>query len=302
MKRRLAYAAREGRDLALALLAFGAYLPVLLLPWRVVVGGAGFIASFIGVRIPRYRVVGLRNLAIAFPEMSEGERLEILRRSWDNMGRTAAEYFFLDRIWDYDPAAPEPGCIEFNGFENLIKLIEDGKPGIIVSAHLANWELPMIAAARHGLDIVALYVRPHNRWIARMVLRKRTSVMGDLVMSDFRAPRRLSRALANGGHLGLLVDHFVLNGPKIPFFGRLTEANQIFARLARHFNCPVHAVRVIRLPNSRFRIELTGELALPRDASGAVDVANAMKTVGSLFESWIQEHPDQWIWVHRRWR
>jgi KDO2-lipid IV(A) lauroyltransferase len=160
----------------------------------------------------------------------------------------------------------------------------------------------MVAAARHGLDAVALYMQPRNRWIARMVRNRREGSMGSLIVAETGALHRLSRALDEGRHVGLLVDQYQDYGPQILFFGRATLANPVFARLARHYDCPVHAVRVVRLPEGRFRIEMTDEIALPRDASGAIDIAGAAQTIATLVESWIREHPDQWLWLHRRFR
>jgi KDO2-lipid IV(A) lauroyltransferase len=294
--------AREARDLSLALLALVSYVVTLLVPERFVVQAGGFMARQTGKRIPRLDRLGMRNLSLAFPEKTEAERREILRQSWDNMGRAAVEYFFIDRIWDFDPVATKPGRIEIEGVERFVKLATDDKPAIILSAHLANWELPMVAAARHGLAAAALFARPRNRWIANMVMARRQSVMGELVMSGPGALHRLARALEAGSHLGLLVDQFYDRGPTITLFGHTTKANSIFARLARQFECPVHTVRVVRLPGDRFRIELGEELDLPRDASGRIDVAAASQMVGSLIEGWVREHPGQWLWVHRRWR
>jgi KDO2-lipid IV(A) lauroyltransferase len=218
------------------------------------------------------------------------------------MGRAAVEYLFIDRIWDFDPAAAKPGRIEIAGALQFDRLATDDKPAIILAAHLANWELPMVAAARHGLGAVALFVNPRNRWIARMVMARRQSAMGELVASGPGALHRLARALEVGSHLGLLVDQFHNRGPEVTMFGHSTKANPIFARLARQFECPVHMVRVVRLPGDRFRIELSEELDLPRDASGRIDVAAATQMVAVIIEGWVREHPGQWLWVHRRWR
>jgi len=295
-------AAQEARDLLLAVLALVVFLVTLVVPERALTQASGFLARQVGMRIPRRYRIGMRNLAIAFPDMAEEERREILRQSWDNMGRIAVEYFFIDRIWDFDAAATKPGRIEIEGAERFVKLAADGKPAIILSAHLANWELPMVAAARHGLAAAALFVRPRNRWIARMVMARRQSAMGELVMSGPGALHRIARSLEAGTHLGLLVDQFFDRGPRISLFGQQTEANPVFARLARQFECPVHTVRVVRLPGDRFRIELGEELDLPRDAGGRIDVPAAVQMVGTIIEGWVREHPGQWLWVHRRWR
>jgi KDO2-lipid IV(A) lauroyltransferase len=126
--------------------------------------------------------------------------------------------------------------------------------------------------------------------------------MADLIEAGPGTLHRLAARLEAGRHVGMLVDQHYGLGPKIKLFGHQTTANPIFARLARQIECPVHAVRVIRLPEGRFRIELTEALVLPRDSRGLVDVQASVQMVADLFESWIRENPGQWLWVHRRWR
>lgn len=295
-------AGREARDLAVALIAVIFSVVPLLLPRRLAVGIGGYLAPKVGMRIARLNRIGMRNLTLAFPDKTDDERREILRQSWSNMGRTAVEYFFIDQIWDFDPAGAAPGRIEIAGEEHFVELATDGKPAIILSAHLGNWELPMVAAARHGLPAAALFNKPRNRWIARMVMARRSSTMGELVPAGSGVLHRLARRLDAGAHLGLLVDQFYQWGPKIKLFGHETDANPVFARLARQFDCPVHTVRVIRLPQDRFRIELGPALDLPRDAEGRIDIGGAVQMVGTIIEGWVREQPGQWLWVHRRWR
>jgi KDO2-lipid IV(A) lauroyltransferase len=88
----------------------------------------------------------------------------------------------------------------------------------------------------------------------------------------------------------------------VNFFGRPCKANPMIARLARHFDCPIHGTRVIRLPGNRFRVELSEALVPARDAAGKIDVAATMQLLTTMVEGWVREHPEQWLWLHRRWR
>jgi KDO2-lipid IV(A) lauroyltransferase len=74
------------------------------------------------------------------------------------------------------------------------------------------------------------------------------------------------------------------------------------ARLARQFDCPVYGTRAIRLPHGRFRMELVGPLQLPRDERGKIEIPSTMQLVTTIIEKWVREHPEQWLWMHRRWR
>ena len=113
---------------------------------------------------------------------------------------------------------------------------------------------------------------------------------------------KFRKILEEGGHLGALVDQRFKKGVSAPFFGRPAVTNPVLAKLARQFDCPVHGVRVIRLPQNRLRIELTPPFDFPRDSAGLIDETRAVEVMTATVESWVREHPDQWLWMHRRWR
>lgn len=261
------------------------------------------LARGLGPLTPAHRI-GRDNIAAALPEKSETERRAILREAWDNLGRTACEYVHMDAIWDFSDEHPEAGRITASAetIARYAQLRDDGRPALIFAAHLANWELPAIAAARHGLDAAVLYRTPNSRAIAHEILRLREGSMGTLIPAGLAAPFRMAEALERGAHVGMLVDQRFGRGPRITFLGREAAANPLLAQLARRFDCPVHGARAIRLPGGRFRLEITEELALPRDAEGQVDVAGATAAMNAVVEGWIREYPGQWLWMHRRWR
>ena len=126
--------------------------------------------------------------------------------------------------------------------------------------------------------------------------------MGTLIPAGREAPLKLAEALQNNQHVAMLVDQYLTNGVDVTFFGRKTKANPTLARLVRQVECPIHGVRIIRLPNHRFRAELSEEVKPVRDASGQIDIAGTMQAVTSVIEGWVREYPDQWLWLHRRWR
>jgi Kdo2-lipid IVA lauroyltransferase/acyltransferase len=126
--------------------------------------------------------------------------------------------------------------------------------------------------------------------------------MGTLIPTDFDAGFKVIAALERGVHVGMLVDQYYVKGVEVTFFGRRTKANPLIGRLARHFDCPIHGVRVIRLPGHRFRAEISEAIDVPRGTDGKVDVQGAMQTITSVVEDWVREYPEQWLWLHRRWR
>ena len=100
----------------------------------------------------------------------------------------------------------------------------------------------------------------------------------------------------------MLVDQYDAKGIEVKFFGRTCRVSGTLGRVARLFECPIYGARVFRLPDRRYRFELTEPLTLPRDHKGQIDVAGTMQMVTCTIESWVREHPEQWMWIHRRWR
>lgn len=293
---------RETRDFLAALAVVAVFHIIRLVPAERAAGWGGAVARAVGRILPVSERVGLANLRLAFPEQDDAWRRAVLAECWDNLGRVAVEYCHLDHIWDFDPDRPGEGRIEISGAEHFLALRDDGKPAIIVSAHLGNWELPMVAAAAHGLQAAALFRAPSNRFIARWVYAQRRVAMGELIASRQGSMHALSAVLERGLHLGMLTDQYFYAGIAAPFFGKETLNNQAFARLARLHDCPVHAVRVVRLPGYRFRVELSEALVVPRDQAGRIDPAGAVAVMNQRFEQWIREYPGQWLWLHRKWR
>ncbi len=261
----------------------------------------GQIARMVGP-VMREQRIGRANLTAAFPEKSPAEINAILAGVWDNLGRITAEFAHLDHIWDYDP--PRPSRIEASPrtIELFTQLQNDGKPALIFASHLGNWELPALAAVAHGLDATILYRRPNIAAVDRAIHELRAVKMGTLVPASPDAPLKLAQALQNGHHVAMLVDQYLTKGVEVTFFGRKTRANPMLARLLRQIDCPIHGVRIIRLPGHRFRAELSEEVKPARDAAGQIDVQGTMQAVTSVVEGWIREYPDQWLWLHRRWR
>ena len=267
---------------------------------------ADFFASVtrkIGPWFPEQKT-GRANLIAAFPEKSPDEIESILTGVWDNLGRVGAEFAQIDRIWDFDQNKPGVGKIEIppESIERFIKLRDDGKGALLFASHLANWELPALAGPAYGLESAILFRRPNVAAVDRAIQSIRALNMGTMIATTHDAPLRLAQALQKGVHVGMLVDQYFGRGIDVTFFGRTTKANPLLARLARQVECPIYGARIIRLPNHRFRAELSEEVTPVRDAEGKIDVQATMQAVTSVIEGWVRAHPEQWLWLHRRWR
>ena len=180
----------------------------------------------IGRFLPEHRT-GRANLAAAYPDKSPAEIEAILTVVWENLGRAAAEYAHLDRLWDFDLDNRDAGRIEIpvETTERFDRLRDDGKPALIFASHLGNWELPAVAAAAHGLDAALLYRAPSVGDVASAVQAIRATKMGLLIPTGIGAPVAAAAALDRGLHVGMLVDQYSYRGVEVTFFGRRCRAN-----------------------------------------------------------------------------
>jgi KDO2-lipid IV(A) lauroyltransferase len=263
----------------------------------------GAVMRRIGPYLPEHRV-GRANLIAAFPEKSTAEIEQILAGVWENVGRVAAEFAHLDRLWDHDPSRPDRGRMlpSDDAYRRMLEVRDDGKPALVFSAHLANWELPAVAAAYYGVASAVLYRPPNIGEVAEAVIRMREGLMGHLIPTGLDAPVRIAEALQRGTHVGMLVDQYHTRGVDVMFFGRKARTNPLIARLAQHFDCPIYGFYVVRHQGTRFRLELTEPITAVRDAKGSVDVERTMQRINDIIEGWVRAHPEQWLWLHRRWR
>jgi KDO2-lipid IV(A) lauroyltransferase len=268
---------------------------------------AGFAIRTVG-RCLRGQRTARANLAAAFPEKSRAEIDRILAGMWDNLGRTLVEYAWLDELWDYDPTSPrsadQGGRIEMDAgtAERLAAVGASRTPAFVFAAHLANWELPALCGPAFGRDCAIPVRVPPVAPLAAEVSRIRARSIRTIVEADATAMRRFHDAARRGELICGLTDQHFARGVEVTMFGRRALAHPMMALFARLHEGALYGIRAIRLPGDRFRIEMTERLDPPRDTEGRIDVAATTQLMTTITEGWVREHPEQWLWLHRRWR
>lgn len=297
---RIVLALRHFQQWLVAQAAFGFLNLLKILPADPAINFADWLVRKIGPRTGRHRLM-LVNLANAYPEKSEAEREAIALASWGHMGRLAAEYVFLDQLFDFDPDSTEPGRIEVDGIPIFLDLRDNPRPFIVFTAHTGNFELLPVAGNAFGLTVTVMFRPPNNPYIAEKVFSFRAARMGKLVPSHAGSSFALARQLEAGRGIGVLVDQKFQKGLSTDFFGQPVQTNPLLAKLVRQFDCEVYPARCIRLPNNRYRLEIEPKIDIPRNDKGAVDVQATGQLLNDKVESWVRQHPEQWLWYHDRW-
>ena len=196
---------------------------------------------------------------------------------------------------------PGVGRMYVSGGPIFLELRNQPRPFIVFTAHTANFELLPVAGAAFGLMVTVLFRPPNNPYIAKKVFDFRAKRMGKLVPSHAGSSFALARQLEQGGGVGVLVDQKFTRGVQTQFFNNPVQTNPLLAKLARQFGCDIYPARCIRLPGNRFRLEIEPKIDLPQNEKGQLDVAATAQLLNDKVESWVREHPEQWLWYHDRW-
>jgi len=253
---------------------------------------------------PKRHQRALDNLAIAFPEKSEGERREIALKHWENLGRVMVETMRIDRF------LKEPWRIDIVS-QNIFSRYK-GKlgAGVGVSLHMGNWELAILPFTWAGGTPAAVYRSVTNPYVDRYLRALRKDLYPDGLFGrgrvgdhgdDQRTARAIMDFVRRGGRLGLVCDLYDRTGIPVPFFGKEAKTQAIGAMIARRAGARIWLSRCKRIgTSSRFEIELK-ELRVPRTADQSADIRWSMIHMQKEFEAWIREAPEQWMWSNRRW-
>jgi Kdo2-lipid IVA lauroyltransferase/acyltransferase len=238
-----------------------------------------------------------RNLRLAFPNLSEAERADLLREIWGSAGAVLAEYPHLKAICHDD----FEGHFEYVENWNLDDYRAGRRHGLFLSAHVGNWELTAAAAVHQGIPITVIYAPSGNPFIDRM-LRRRREALGCGLVSLEEGARPLVRELAERRSVGLIVDARDDDGVPIPFFGHDKLTTLAPARLALRFGCELIPGRIERLGPARFRLTVYEPVRPdPALASERDQAIQMTRDLNRLFEQWICERPEQWLCLKRGW-
>jgi KDO2-lipid IV(A) lauroyltransferase len=278
-----------------SILSFFWWVSSLLSPDRATAFGR-WLFSRLGPHLPKNRQVR-DNLRLAFPEKTPAQIDTLARGVWGNFGAVLAEYPHLGTI-AHDPTEQR---LEIVAKTDLQPYCQGKKAAVFVSAHLANWELPPVAALKLRIPVTAIYSPLRNPLLNRMLWRKRQALgCGFLTKQDSMRPT--IRLLSSGTSMGFIVDQRVDDGEWLPFFGIEALTTSSPARLALRLGCELIPVQVERLQGARFRVTAHPPVKPDDDqADNSTKALQMTNKINALFAAWIRQHPQEWLCTKRRW-
>jgi KDO2-lipid IV(A) lauroyltransferase len=248
---------------------------------------------------PRRRLIAHHNLRRAFPEKSEEEILGIVRNVYRNMGIVAAEFFDIPRL----NAVNIGELVEAEGLEHCAKALAKGRGVLLFGAHFSNWELEAVAVSLFIRPLVVIYRRLDNAVLEALVLRIR-SATGNTPLLKEHAMRAMLRTLKRNGMLGILIDQNVdtYEGVFVDYFRRPACTTDGLALLALHTGAPVLPGYMARRPDGRYRLVIGPEVEVVNTGNREEDVLANTQHFTKIIEETVRQYPDQWFWVHQRWK
>ena len=256
----------------------------------------GLIAYLVASELRR---TGEINLKLAFPQKTAEERRQLLKGCFESLGRALGVFSHFA-----DPPESILSALEPSGIEHLDQVKASGRGAILFTAHLGAWELTSYGLSLLGHPISFL-VRPiDNPKIEEIVDRYRTRT-GNKTLDKFSAARSMVKTLRSGGFLGLLIDLNALEDEAIfvNFFGVPASTNFMTAKLALRSDVPIIPVFAPwDKTRQKFLLQVNEPVEFERSGDEEADVRELTTRLTQHFEDQIRRYPDQWLWIHKRWK
>ncbi|MGB8539325.1 MAG: lysophospholipid acyltransferase family protein [Acidobacteriaceae bacterium] len=260
----------------------------------------GFIGRLALLLTPRLAGVGDLNLRLAFPGKSAPERQQILRRLYRNLGWLLAEFCQMPH---YTPETTR-SFIRYEGLEHYLAARDEGKGVLILTGHLGAWELSSFYHSLSGYPMSIVIRRLDNPLVDSLVNHIRC-LHGNQVLHKDDFARGLLASMRRGETVGILMDTNMTppQGSFVDFFGQSACTGTGLARIAMKTGARV-------LPGFLLWEETTGQyvlrfgasLSLANSGDVEADVIANTALFTRVIEDYVRQYPDQWLWVHRRWK
>ncbi len=258
------------------------------------------LAQLIWLLHAKLRRVGMRNLEMVFPEMSRRERRKILRGVFTSLGRQLAELCLFPRYTSQNVSQ----VVIYDGFENFDRAAQLGKGVLFLTGHLGGWELSAFAHSLYGHPL-RFVMRPlDNPYLDQLVRHYRT-MHGNIPILKDDPVRELLRSMKEGATVGILMDTNMMppQGIFVNFFGIPACTPSGLARIALRTDAAVVPGFTIWDPVLRkYRLRFDPALKLVRTGDNHSDIVANTQLFTKVIEDFVRRYPDQWLWVHRRWK
>ncbi len=244
------------------------------------------------------RQITSHNLAKVFPDKSPTEIKNIALKVYRNIGKTLIE-FIAAGTWSKDQLLAQ---VSFEGKENLDAALSKGKGVVFLGAHFGNWELLGIALSALGYKVNVI-ARPLDNPLLDKVVNDIRSKFGTWIIANSNSIKEVIKVLRKNESIGILMDQNLYeNATFVDFFGELAATTPIIPLLANKTGVAIIPIRMLRLSNHMFKVIIDPELVLKDNPDRQEYVRINTRLCNEVIEQWIKQDPEQWFWVHNRWK
>lgn len=283
---------KTATDYIVNLVLKGAIGLAMLLPYETRVRGMGWLTANVLGPIGGFRKRVRENLAHVLPDLPKDEVRRLARAVPNNAGRTLIEIYSGEEFVKRAIEAP----IEGPGLACLEKARAEGRPVILVTGHMGNYDAVRANLIHRGYNMGALYRRMSNPYFNEHYVKSISRIGTPMFEQGRRGMVEMVRHIKAGGILGILTDLYVTRGVPLDYFGQKARTSLVTAELALKFNAALIPVYGLREPDGlSFRIVAQDEI--PHS-----DPETMTQAVNDGLESLVRDHMDQWFWIHRRWK
>ena len=261
---------------------------------------AGILAFLVYWLAGRLRRVGTRNLELALPELPSKTREEILRDVYRSLGGQLVEFCRMTRYTPENTRA----WLRTEGLEHYLAAQARGKGVLVTTGHLGAWELSSFYHSLMGYPMGMVIRRLDNRRLDEFVNGIRC-LHGNYVLHKDDFGRGLLKAMHEGRTVGILMDTNMTppQGVFVEFFGMQACTATGLAHVARKTGAAVLPGFMVWEPaEGRYVLHFGPEVEIPHTGDVSADIAEGTQRCTAVIESWIRRYPDQWLWIHRRWK
>ena len=264
----------------------------LVLPYKTRIAFVGWVVQHVIGPVAGYRARALENLAMIWPQMPQERRAEIASKCLNNVGRSFIENYsardFPKRMAKNTPTGAGVAALE--------KAAEQGNPVILVTGHYGNYEAMRACLVARGYDIGGLYRNMKNPYFNAHYVQTMEAFGGPVFPQGRRGTAGFVRHLKDGGQLVLLFDQHVFGAPALDFLGQPANTALSAAELALRYDALLIPFYGIRQADG---VSFDTVLEAPVPHSDAVTMTQALN---DSLTARVKADPEQWFWVHRRWR
>lgn len=271
-----------------------------LLPRQVAIKGGQAVGAIVHAVLPHLRRHAEVNLRLAFPELNEAERQQIKRGTFRNLGRLLGEVSQFPKLNRENIES----IVQYEGLENYLEAVATGRGVILLTGHIGAWELSVFAHSIYGHPMSFLARRVDNPLVERLAETNRTR-FGNRSIDKKNSVREVLKTLKTGGVVGILAD---LNSSReegvfVDFFGIPACTTAGVATLALRTAAVVVPGYIVWDEAAKIhRLHFEPAIETVSTGNRDEDVLTNTARYTRAIESIVRRYPDQWLWIHRRWR